>query len=58
MVVSHVHSTIERSAERIAMLYGGRSQWDGTVENTASQTTPMSFSSLGNLRGPMQPSDH
>ena len=28
VVVSHVHSTIERTAERIVMLYGGRFQWD------------------------------
>ena len=45
VVVSHVHSTIERSAQRIVMLYGGRFQWDGTVEEYRAPTTPMSFSS-------------
>lgn len=45
VVVSHVHSTIERSAERIVMLYGGRFQWDGTVEEYRTTDNPMSFSS-------------
>ena len=59
VVVSHVHSTIERSAERIVMLYGGRFQWDGTVEEYRSTDNPYVVQfRTGNLRGPMQPSDH
>ena len=59
VVVSHVHSTIERSAERIVMLYGGRFQWDGTVEEYRNTDNPYVVQfRTGNLRGPMQPSDH
>ena len=59
VVVSHVHSTIERSAERIVMLYGGRFQWDGTVEDYRNTDNPYVVQfRTGNLRGPMQPSDH
>ena len=59
VVVSHVHSTIERSAERIVMLYGGRFQWDGTVEEYRATDNPYVVQfRTGNLRGPMQPSDH
>ena len=58
VVVSHVHSTIERSAERIVMLYGGRFQWDGTVEDYRVTDNPYVVQfRTGNLRGPMQPSD-
>ena len=58
VVVSHVHSTIERSAERIVMLYGGRFQWDGTVDEYRSTDNPYVVQfRTGNLRGPMQPSD-
>ena len=59
VVVSHVHSTIERSAERIVMLYGGRFQWDGTVEEYRATDNPYVVQfRTGNLRGPMHPSDH
>jgi len=40
VVVSHVHSTIERTAERIVMLYGGRFQWDGTVDDYRTTDNP------------------
>ena len=59
VVVSHVHSTIERSAERIVMLYGGRFQWDGTVDEYRSTDNPYVVQfRTGNLRGPMQPAEH
>ena len=59
VVVSHVHSTIERSAERIVMLYGGRFQWDGTVEEYRTTDNPYVVQfRTGNLRGPMQPAEH
>ena len=59
VVVSHVHSTIERSAERIVMLYGGRFQWDGTVEDYRNTDNPyvVQFRTV-NQRGPIQPYDH
>ena len=58
VVVSHVHSTIERTAERIVMLYGGRFQWDGTVDDYRTTDNPYVVQfRTGNLRGPMQPSD-
>ena len=59
VVVSHVHSTIERTAERIVMLYGGRFQWDGTVDDYRTTNNPYVVQfRTGNLRGPMQPAEH
>ena len=59
LVVSHVHSTIERTAERIVMLYGGRFQWDGTVGDYRTTDNPYVVQfRTGNLRGPMQPAEH
>ena len=59
VVVSHVHSTIERTAERIVMLYGGRFQWDGTVDDYRTTENPYVVQfRTGNLRGPMQPAEH
>ena len=59
LVVSHVHSTIERTAERIVMLYGGRFQWDGTVDDYRTTDNPYVVQfRTGNLRGPMQPAEH
>ena len=59
VVVSHVHSTIERTAERIVMLYGGRFQWDGTVDDYRTTVNPYVVQfRTGNLRGPMQPAEH
>ena len=59
VVVSHVHSTIERTAERIVMLYGGRFQWDGSVDHSRTTENPYVVQfTKGNLRGPMQPAEH
>ena len=59
VVVSHVHSTIERTAERIVMLYGGKFQWDGTVDDYRTTDNPYVVQfRTGNLRGPMQPAEH
>ena len=59
VVVSHVHSTIERTAERIVMLYDGRFQWDGTVDDYRTTENPYVVQfRTGNLRGPMQPAEH
>ena len=56
VVVSHVRSTIERSAERVVMVYGGHFQWQGTVEEFRSSDNPfVEQFRTGSLRGPMQP---
>ncbi|WP_233128409.1 ABC transporter ATP-binding protein [Synechococcus sp. 8F6] len=58
VVVSHVHSTIERSAERVVLLYDGQFRWSGTVEDYRHCSDPyvVQFRS-GSLRGPMQPAE-
>ena len=59
VVVSHVRSTIERSAERVLMLYEGHFQWQGSVEEFRSSTNPyVEQFRTGSLRGPMQPAEH
>ena len=59
IVVSHVLSTIERSSSRVLMLYGGKFQWDGSVkEFRQSENSYVKQFRTGNLKGPMQPSDH
>jgi len=59
VVVSHVRSTIERSAERVVMLYGGRFRWQGTVEEFRTTDNPyVEQFRTGSLRGPMQPAEH
>jgi phospholipid/cholesterol/gamma-HCH transport system ATP-binding protein len=58
VVVSHVHSTIERAAERVVLLYDGQFRWSGTVDEyrTCSDPYVVQFRS-GSLRGPMQPAE-
>ena len=59
VVVSHVHSTIERTAERVVLLYGGQFQWDGSIEQYRTTDHPyVQQFRTGNLHGPMQPTDH
>ncbi|MGC6482576.1 MAG: ABC transporter ATP-binding protein [Synechococcus sp.] len=59
VVVSHVHSTIERTAERVVLLYGGQLQWDGSMEDYRCTDNPyVQQFRTGNLHGPMQPNDH
>ncbi len=59
VVVSHVHSTIERTAERVVLLYGGQFQWDGSIEEYRNTDNPyVQQFRTGNLHGPMQPTDH
>jgi len=55
IVVSHVMSTIERSAERVLFLYGGEFRWDGTIENFKTTENPyIKQFRTGKLEGPMQ----
>jgi phospholipid/cholesterol/gamma-HCH transport system ATP-binding protein len=58
VVVSHVHSTIERTAERVMLLYDGRFQWQGDLESYRRTDNPyvVQFRS-GSLRGPIQPAE-
>ncbi len=58
IVVSHVLSTIERSAERVIMLYEGKFQWEGSIEEfKESDNSYVKQFRTGNLQGPMQPKD-
>ena len=58
VVVSHVHSTIERTAERVVLLYGGQFRWDGSIEDYRRTDNPyVEQFRTGNLHGPMQPTD-
>jgi phospholipid/cholesterol/gamma-HCH transport system ATP-binding protein len=59
VVVSHVHSTIERCADRVILLYGGRFRWMGTAEQYRQCTDPFVVQfRTGSLHGPMQPAEH
>ena len=58
LVVSHVLSTIERCAERVALLYDGRFRWQGSVEEFRRSDNPyVQQFRTGSLRGPMQPAE-
>tara|TARA_Y100001968_G_scaffold306769_1_gene323873 strand:- start:1609 stop:2394 length:786 start_codon:yes stop_codon:yes gene_type:complete len=58
VVVSHVLSTIERSSERVMLLYGGKFQWEGSIEEfKQSDNSYVKQFRGGNLQGPMQPKD-
>ena len=59
VVVSHVHSTIERTAERVVLLYGGQLRWDGSIDDyRRTDNTYVQQFRTGSLHGPMQPNDH
>jgi phospholipid/cholesterol/gamma-HCH transport system ATP-binding protein len=59
VVVSHVHSTIERCADRVILLYGGRFRWMGTADQYRECTDPYVVQfRTGSLSGPMQPAEH
>ncbi len=55
IVVSHVKSTIERSAEKVAMLCGGKFQWHGSIDDFRQTNNPyVEQFRTGSLTGPMQ----
>ena len=59
VVVCHVHSTIERTAERVVLLYGGQLRWDGSIDDyRRTDNAYVQQFRTGNLHGPMQPNDH
>ena len=55
IMVSHQHSTIRRTADRIIFLYGGKVQWSGTVAEIDSTNNPLvrQFFS-GSIDGPIR----
>ena len=58
IVVSHVLSTIERTSEKVVMLYGGKFRWAGSIDEFKESNDPYVFQFRnGNLAGPMQPKD-
>ena len=58
IVVSHVLSTIERTSDKVLMLYGGKFRWAGSIDEFKKSKDPYVFQFRnGNLNGPMQPKD-
>jgi len=58
IVVSHVLSTIERTADKVLMLYGGKFRWAGSIDEFKDSKDPYVFQFRhGKLDGPMQPKD-
>ena len=58
IVVSHVSSTIERTANRVILLYDGKFKWDGSIDQfKQSENSYVKQFRTGNLQGPMQPED-
>ncbi|MDC3118219.1 ATP-binding cassette domain-containing protein [Prochlorococcus sp. AH-716-K03] len=58
IVVSHVLSTIERTSEKVVILYGGKFRWAGSIHEFKKSNDPYVFQFRnGNLAGPMQPTD-
>ena len=55
IMVTHQHSTIRRTADRIVFLYGGKVQWVGTVEEIDNTDNPLvrQFFS-GSVDGPIR----
>ena len=58
IVVSHVLSTIERTSDRVLMLYGGKFRWAGSIDEFKKTNDPYVFQFRnGRLDGPIQPKD-
>ncbi|MGL5080742.1 MAG: ABC transporter ATP-binding protein [Microcoleaceae cyanobacterium] len=55
IMVTHVHSTIRNTADEVILLYQGKVQWAGTVEEIETTDSPIirQFMS-GSLEGPIQ----
>jgi len=53
-----VMSTIERTADRVVLLYDGLFRWQGTVEDFRTTTNPYVLQfRTASLSGPMQPAE-
>jgi len=58
IVVSHVLSTIERTSDRVLMLYGGKFRWAGSIDEFKKSNDPYVFQFRnGKIDGPIQPKD-
>jgi len=58
IVVSHVLSTIERTSNRVLILYGGKFRWEGSISEFRSSRDPFVIQFReGRLDGPMQPKE-
>jgi len=58
VVVSHVMSTILRTADRVVLLYDGRFRWQGSVEEFKVSEHPYVLQfRTASLSGPMQPAE-
>ena len=58
IVVSHVLSTIERTSDKVLMLYGGKFRWAGSMDEFKESNDPYVFQFRhGKLNGPMQPKE-
>ena len=58
IVVSHVLSTIERTSEKVVILYGGKFRWAGSIDEFKESNDPYVFQFRnGKLSGPMQPQE-
>ena len=58
IVVSHVLSTIERTSDKVLMLYGGKFRWAGSINEFKKSNDPYVLQfRYGKLDGPMQPKD-
>ena len=58
IVVSHVLSTIERTSDKVLMLYGGKFRWAGSISEFKESNDPyVSQFRNGKIDGPMQPKD-
>ncbi len=59
IVVSHVKSTIERCAKKVLILYDGKFQWGGTIEEFRQTENPyVKQFRTGSLNGPMKHREH
>ncbi len=59
IVVSHVRSTIERCAKNVLILYKGKFQWDGTIQEFRETKNPyVEQFRTGSLDGPMKHLEH
>jgi len=54
-IVTHQHSTIRRTADRLVFLYQGKVQWEGTVSDIDNTDHPLIHQFVsGSVKGPIQ----
>ena len=57
-MVSHQDSTIRRTADRVIFLYGGKIQWEGTVNEIDSTNNPIVRQFFNaSVKGPIRVTD-